>query len=352
VNTDRNQLLASLLQVLCVGALMLASYAILRPFLPALVWATVIVVATWPLLKRLEVICRGRRRLAIALMTLALLLVIVLPITWLLSTLITHMPQLRELVTGWISSPLPPPPSWLSRLPFGDRLVADWQQLAASTPTGMMEQLRPYVLRSVQWMGSHVGDLGSLLLEFALTLVFIVVFYINSDELASWVRRLAHRIGGVRSEESVVLAAETMGAIAAGVVLTALAQAIISGIGLLATGVPAAGVLTSVVFMCCIVQIGTLPVLVPAVVWLFYRGDTGWAVALAVWTAALTIGDGFLRAWLIQRGAKLPFLLIFAGVIGGLLAFGMVGIFIGPILLAAALRLLQAWVDGGEADTP
>jgi predicted PurR-regulated permease PerM len=143
-----------------------------------------------------------------------------------------------------------------------------------------------------------------------------------------------------------------MGAIAAGVVLTALAQAIISGIGLLATGVPAAGVLTSVIFMCCIVQIGTLPVLVPAVVWLFYQGDTGWAVALAVWAAALTIGDGFLRAWLIQRGAKLPFLLIFAGVIGGLLAFGMVGIFIGPILLAAALRLLQAWVDGGEANTP
>jgi predicted PurR-regulated permease PerM len=99
------------------------------------------------------------------------------------------------------------------------------------------------------------------------------------------------------------------------------------------------------------VQLGTLPVLVPAIVWLFYRGDTSWAVALCVWTALLTIGDGLLRAWFIQRGAKLPFLLIFAGVIGGLLAFGVIGIFIGPILLAAAVRLLQAWTEGDTADS-
>ncbi len=346
MNHDRSQLLVSLLQLLCIGALMLASFAVLRPFLPALLWATVIAVATWPLLKWLEALCRGRRRLAITLMTLALALVIALPIVWLLSTLITNMPQLRELVSGWISSPIPAPPAWLSRLPLGERLMAEWQALAASTPTGVTEQLRPYALRAVQWMGSHVGDVGGLLLEFVLTLAFVVMLYIHGGELVIWVRRLAHRIGGVRGEESVVQAAEAMGAIAAGVVLTALAQAIISGVGLLAAGVPATGVLTSVVFICCIVQLGTLPVLVPAIVWLFYRGDTGWAVALCVWTAALTIGDGFLRAWFIQRGANLPFLLIFAGVIGGLLAFGVVGIFVGPILLAAALRLLQAWTEG------
>jgi predicted PurR-regulated permease PerM len=197
-------------------------------------------------------------------------------------------------------------------------------------------------------MGSHIGSLGSLILEFVLTLILVVVLYSNGDALAVWVRQLAHRIGGARAEDSVVLSSETMGAIAAGVVLTALAQAIISGIGLAVAGVPAAGVLTSVVFIFCIIQFGTLPVLIPAVAWLFFRGDIGWAIALAVWTAALTIGDGFLRAWLIQRGAKLPFLLIFAGVIGGLLAFGVVGIFVGPILLAAALRLLNTWVDAGR----
>ena len=351
MNTNQREFINSIVLVLCVGALIASAVAVVWPFLPALVWASIIVVATWPVLKKLEGICQGHRRLAITLMSLALLIVVVLPITWLLSTLITHAPQLKDMVTGWIAGPLPAPPAWLARLPFGDRLTMEWQEVISKTPASLVEQLRPYAMQSVQWMGSHIGSLGSLVLEFVLTLILVVVLYSNGDALAVWVRQLARRIGGTRAEDSVVLSSETMGAIAAGVVLTALAQAVISGIGLAVAGVPAAGVLTSVVFIFCIIQFGTLPVLVPAVAWLFFRGDTGWAIALAVWTAALTIGDGFLRAWLIQRGAKLPFLLIFAGVIGGLLAFGVVGIFVGPILLAAALRLLDTWIDSGRNES-
>ncbi len=348
MTTDRRELIGSIVLVLCIGALVAGAVAVIRPFLPALVWASIIVIATWPVMRRLQVLCNGHRHLAISLMSLGLLIVVVLPVTWLLNTLITHAPQLKDMVSGWIAGPLPAPPAWLVRLPFGDRLTEQWQQVVSQTPASLVEQLRPYVMQSVQWTGTRIGSLGSLLLEFFLTLILVVVLYVHGDMLAAWVRRVARRIGGVRAEESVVLSSETMGAIAAGVVLTALAQAIVGGIGLWMAGVPGAGVLTSVVFIFCIVQLGTLPVLIPAVIWLFFKGDIGWAIALAIWTTALTIGDGFLRAWLIQRGAKLPFILIFAGVIGGLLAFGIVGIFIGPILLAAALRLLNTWVESGH----
>jgi predicted PurR-regulated permease PerM len=351
MNTNQGEFISRVIQVLCLGALIAGAFAVLRPFLPALIWAAIIVVATWPVLLKLQVVCRGHRRLAIALMSLGLLVTFVLPITWLMSTFITHAPQLKDLITDWLAGPLPAPPAWLARLPFGDRMAAEWQVSITRSPESWAEQIRPYALQSVQWLGSHVGSIGSLLLEFLLTLVLIVVLYVHGEAVAEWVRQLAHRVGGARGEESAVLASETMGAIAAGVVGTALAQSVISGMGLWIAGVPAAGVLTSVVFMLCIVQLGTLPVLLPAILWLFWRGDTGWAVALTAWAAALTIGDGFLRAWLIQRGAKLSLLLIMAGVIGGLLAFGVVGIFIGPILLAVALRLLNAWVDNDGAVT-
>jgi predicted PurR-regulated permease PerM len=352
MNSVKSELISAIVLVVCIGALVAGAILVVRPFLPALVWASIIVVATWPLLQRLLALCGGRRRLAISLLSLGLLIAVVLPITWLLVTLITHAPQLKDMVTGWLAGPLPAPPAWLARLPFGDRMALEWQKLVEQTPASLVEYVRPYALQSVQWMGSHIGTLGSLLLEFVLTMILVVALYLHGDALALWVRRVAHRIGGERAEESVVLSSESLGAIAAGVVLTALAQAIVGGLGLLIAGVPGAGLLTSVVFIFCIGQLGVTPVLVPAVVWLFFRGDTGWAVALAIWTVALTTGDGFLRAWLIQRGAKLPFALIFAGVIGGLLAFGVVGIFIGPIVLAAALRLLNAWVESGARPAP
>jgi predicted PurR-regulated permease PerM len=134
-----------------------------------------------------------------------------------------------------------------------------------------------------------------------------------------------------------------MRAIAAGVVLTALAQSVLSGLGLWAAGIPAAGVLTSVMFMLCIMQIGPLPVLIPGVLWLAFQHRIGAVVGLSLFAVLIAGGDAFLRPWLIQRGAKLPFLLVLGGVIGGLLAFGLAGIFVGPILLAVVKRLMERW---------
>jgi predicted PurR-regulated permease PerM len=135
--------------------------------------------------------------------------------------------------------------------------------------------------------------------------------------------------------------------VALGVVLTAIVQSAVTGLGLLIAGVPFAAILTAVTFMLCLAQVGPILVLVPAVTWLYMTGNSGWGTFLAVWSVIVLPMDNILRPMLIKRGANLPLLLVFAGVVGGLIAFGMVGIFIGPVVLAVAFNLVEAWIEQG-----
>jgi len=155
---------------------------------------------------------------------------------------------------------------------------------------------------------------------------------------------------GAGGESAVRLAGQTIRGVALGVVVTALAQAVWGGVGLAIAGVPYAPVLTAVMLLLCIAQIGVIPVLGSAVAWLYWTGDSTWGTVLLVWTILAATMDNFLRPILIKKGANLPLLLVFAGVVGGLLAFGLIGIFVGPVILAVADTLLAAWIDGAGAD--
>jgi predicted PurR-regulated permease PerM len=341
---QRADLVSGALLVLSVAALLVGTLAVLRPFLPALLWAAIIVVATWPIMLHVQRFYGGRRGLAVATMSAGLFVVVVAPVSMLLGTLVTRLPELRELGARLLAGPWPGPPAWVAQLPFGAQLVAQWQKAIAETPAHWTEISKPYIGQSALWVTKHVGTIGGLTLEFIMTLVLVVVLYTHGEEVALLIRRLARRVGGSRGEDSVVLASQAMRAIAAGVVLTALVEAALSGLGLWVVGTPAVGILTSVMFMLCVMQIGPMPVLIPAVLWLLFQGQVGWGVALGVWAVAMSVGEGLLRPWLIQRGARMSFFLILAGVIGGLLAFGVTGIFIGPILLAVVKRLLERWL--------
>ena len=343
-NDQRANLLSNAILLACVAALLWGSLAVLRPFLPSILWASIIVIATWPIMLRVQRFFGGRRGPAVAAMSTGLLIAVVAPVAMLLGTLVTRLPELRDLGVRMLAGPWPGAPAWLLRLPFGAQLTAQWQQIVAQSTEHWAAAVKPYLGKVALWLSQHVGTLGSITLEFLLTLVLVVVFYLHGEPLAIFARRLARRVGGARAEEGALLAGQAMRAIAAGVVLTALAQAVLSGLGLWVAGVPAPGVLTSVMFMLCVMQIGPMPVLLLGALWLISQHQTGWGSALVVWAILMAIGDNFLRPWLIQRGAKLPFILVLGGVIGGLLAFGLAGIFIGPILLAVVKRLVERWV--------
>jgi predicted PurR-regulated permease PerM len=345
MNEQRSQLISNAIVLACVAALLWGVLAVLRPFLSALVWAAIIVVATWPIMLRVERLFGGHRGLAVTAMSSGLFVAVVGPVALLLGTLITSLPELRDLGARLLAGPWPEPPAWLERMPYGAELSTQWQQAAARTPDYWVGVVTPYIGKAALWLSQHVGTIGSVTVDFLLTLILVVVFYLHGEALAKWTRRLAKRVGGVRGVESAVLAAQSMRAIAEGVVVTALVEAILSGLGLWVVGIPAAAVLTSVMFMLCVMQIGPMPVLIPGVLWLLFQQHVGWGIALAVWAVLMSVGDGILRPWLIQRGAKLPFMLVVVGVIGGLLAFGVTGIFVGPMLLAVVQRLMERWMS-------
>ncbi|MGH7165980.1 MAG: AI-2E family transporter, partial [Nitrospiraceae bacterium] len=175
--------------------------------------------------------------------------------------------------------------------------------------------------------------------------VIAAILFAAGETAATGVRRFGRRLAGAQGENSVRLAGRAIRGVALGVVVVAIGQAVLGGIGLAVAGVPFAAILTAVLFLLCVVQIGPAPVLVGAIAWLYWTGSPGWATALLIWTIVVETLDNVVRPILITKGADLPLLLIFAGVVGGLIAFGLVGIFVGPVVLAVAYTLLGAWVS-------
>jgi predicted PurR-regulated permease PerM len=334
------------LAVLFIAILIGFSFWILRPFLGAIVWATMIVVATWPLMVAVQARLWGKRALAVTVMTLALLLVLVVPLSLAIGTIVAN----ADTIAGWAKSlatfKVPPPPEWLGRLPvLGGKAVLAWEQVAAAGIEELAAEAAPYAGSVTRWFVAEVGSFGMVFVQFLLTIVIAAIMYANGERAAAGVRRFGRRLAGPRGEDSIRLAGQAIRGVALGVVVTALAQSVAGGIGLAVAGVPFAAILTAVMFMLAIAQLGPLLVLAPAVVWVYWSGSTGWGTFLLIWTVAVGTMDNFLRPILIKKGANLPLLLIFAGVIGGLMAFGLIGIFVGPVVLAVGYTLLDAWVS-------
>lgn len=346
----RSDLTRVTLAVLFLAGLIGTSLWILRPFLPAVVWAAMLVIATWPLMRKVQMRLWNSRALAVTVMTVILLLVFVAPLWLAIGTIVDN----TGLIVGWAesvaSSGLPPPPTWLAELPLvGARAVSAWQEADDAGVRELLQKAMPYAGTVTQWFVAAVGSFGMVLVQFLLTVVVAAIMYAKGERVAATVIRFGARLAGARGEQAVLLAGQAIRGVALGVVVTALLQAAVGGIGLAIAGVPFASVLSAVMFMLCIAQIGPAPVLLPAVIWMFAMDDPGWAVFLLV-CSILAVGmDNILRPILIRRGADLPLLLILAGVIGGLIAFGLIGIFLGPVILAVGYTLLDAWIAEGDA---
>jgi predicted PurR-regulated permease PerM len=191
-----------------------------------------------------------------------------------------------------------------------------------------------------------------MMVEFLLTVIISAVLYATGDKAARGIRLFARRLGGQNGEDAVILAAKAVRGVALGVVVTALIQALLGGIGLMVAGIPAVAILTALIFILCIAQMGPALVLIPVIVWLYWQGENLWGSPMIVWGVFVGTIDNFIRPVLIKKGADLPLILIFAGVIGGLIAFGVVGLFIGPVMLAVTYTLLEAWVSQGGDEEP
>jgi predicted PurR-regulated permease PerM len=328
----------------------------MRPFLGPAVWATMVVVATWPVMLRVQSRLWNRRGLAVTVMSLLLLLLFVVPLMAAIVTIVGNADRLADwarIATTW--RPPEQAPAWLVGLPMvGSTLAELWPRLADLGASDLLQKLTPYAGNLTRWFVAEVGGIGVLLVQFLATVAIAAVLYALGEDAAELARKLARRLAGDRGVGAVELAGGAIRGVALGVGVTAIVQAVMGGLGLAVAGVPFAGLLTAVMFMLCIAQVGPVPVLLPAAIWMFWQGDTAWGVALVVWSVVVGSLDNVLRPMLIRMGADLPLLLIFAGVIGGLFTFGLVGIFVGPVLLAVGWTLMDAWVseDAGDPKGP
>jgi len=335
------------LAVIFIGILIASSFWILRPFLTSIVWASIIVVATWPVLVRLHLRLGGRRGLAVAIMTVAILLVVLVPLTLAVLTIVKNAEDITARVRLLVSVTLSSPPQWLEHIPLqGEKLAAKWREFSALNPDERASLVTPYARTVLQWFIAQAGSIGMTMLYFLLTTIIAAIMYAKGEVVRSGVLRFAGRLAGTQGEEVALLAAKAVRGVALGVILTALIQTALGGVGLFITGVPAAALLSAVMFMLCLAQVGPALVLVPAVIWLYWQDNTLWGSILLIFTILTLAIDNVVRPVLIKKGADLPLLLIFAGVIGGLIAFGIIGLFIGPVILAVSYTLLKAWVKG------
>ncbi|WJD68604.1 AI-2E family transporter [Pseudomonas asiatica] len=341
-----------LVQILLL-ALLGAGLWVMAPFISALLWGAILAFASWPLMRLLTRALGGRETLAASLLTTAWILIVALPLVWLGFNLADHIRDATAFVRDVQVDGLPDAPAWLGGIPLvGERLVSWWQSLDQQG-AALLASVKPHLGQVGNWLLARSAQIGSGVLELTLSLVFVFFFYRDGPRLSAFVLRLLHRLMGDRAEYYLELVAGTVQRVVNGVIGTAAAQGVLALIGFLIAGVPGAIVLGLVTFMLSLIPMGPPLAWIPATGWLVWKGEYGMAVFLGVWGTFIISGvDNVLKPYLISRGGNLPLVIVLLGVFGGLIAFGFIGLFIGPTLLAVGYSLLLDWSRNAVQQPP
>jgi predicted PurR-regulated permease PerM len=327
-----------------LAVLVAGVYLVLQPFLSAIAWAAILVATTWPVFHWM-VSRAGRPVIAATMMTLLILTVVVAPFVIVGSTLAENADRLGEFARGVIARGPPEPPAWIGKIPLiGERASAYWSTLAHDTG-GLLDELRRFVepLRGFAFRAGAV--VGEGLLQLTLSVLIAFFFYRDGEAIMARVRAAVMRISPMRGEHMLGVARETTRAVVYGILGTALAQGVLMAIGLYIAGFKAAPLLGLVTFFLSPVPIGPPLVWIPAGLYLIFGLDqTAWGIFVLAWGFFIVSSvDNVLKPILISRGSDLPFMLVMLGVFGGVVAFGFIGVFLGPVLLALAFMLIKEW---------
>jgi predicted PurR-regulated permease PerM len=327
-----------------VLALLLAGCLwVMLPFVSALLWAVVLSYSSWPLYRRLLKGLGGRRTIAAALMTLAMVCVILLPFVIVGLTLADNVKQLTTATQRWLDAGPPDPPAWLAEVPIvGASVTAEWQGIAGDSAKLLAEAKR-IVEPASSWALKAGLKLGHGVLELALSI--LITFFLLRDGVSAAERLTTSvgRIAGERGHHLLGIAGNTVRGVVYGILGTALVQAMMAGLGFLIAGVPGAALLALLTFFLSVVPVGPPIVWLPAAFWLFHQGAPGWGIFMLIWGVGVSTVDNFVKPWLISQGSAMPFILILFGVLGGALGFGFIGVFLGPTLLAVGYRVIEEW---------
>lgn len=336
--------------IVAVALLALGCLVVLRPFVSAILWAMVLAYTTWPLLLRLERRMKGRRTLAAFVMVLLITMVMVLPFIVVGVKLADNVSRIEDLFR-FLQGGLPPvAPEWLTGLPWiGTAIESAWPGFVQDTGW-ISNTLKSFGLGAGKWLLANSVDFGKGIMQLVLSVVIVFVLYRDGEQITERLAAGAQRIIGDRSQHLLSVAGNTVRSVVYGIIGTALVQAIVAGIGFWVAGVPSPFLLGLLTFVLGLIPAGPPFVWVPAALWLFHAGHTGWGIFMAIWGVVVISGiDNVIRPYLICRGSNLPFIIVLLGAIGGVIAFGFIGLFLGPVLLAVGHALVREFTANRKA---
>ena len=353
-----------IVQITAIVLLALGCLVVLQPFLGAVIGAGILCFSTWPIYSYVERQVGGRRWLASLLMTLLIVVVLVVPLALIALSMRDDVPVLMDKLREVLEGGLPPPPAWVKSIPlFGEQLETGWRELTESRDQliAMLRRLADPTRKALVATGLIIAE-G--VVQFLLIAFISYFFYRDGLVLVEALRNAMSRVAGDLTERLMGVIGGTITGVVYGIVGTGLAQGVAALIGFWIAGVPGAVMLGSLTFILSIVPAGPPLIWLGATAWLAYNDMPGWAVFMALWGFFVVSGiDNIVKPLLISRGASLPFVLVLLGVLGGVLAFGFVGIFLGPTLLAVGFNLVRRWTERragplppaseeGKADSP
>ena len=326
-----------------LGLLLYLALTLIQPFISIVIWSVIIAVALYPIFARLARMLGGREKLAAVLLTILNLLIVIGPVTWMALDLIESVSAISERV-NWHELAIPPPPDSVKSWPLlGEEIHRVWA-LAVSNTREVLAKIYPY-LRPVGGAALTIAaGTGMSVLTFLISVIVAGFLFVSAPPLVHAMKRLAKKLEAERGEEFVSLAGATIRTVSRGVVGIAALQALLAGIGLAVAGIPAASLLTFVILILGIIQIGPSIVIIPLVIWSWFSMDTGAAILFTAYMVPVNLIDNALRPFLLGQGLKTPMLVILLGVLGGTISYGITGLFLGPIILAVFWELLMAWI--------
>lgn len=348
MNNSKFRLIDSIVTIGSISVIGIWCFILLRPFIILILWATILAVAFYPLFEWLKNRLGGRKNLAATLIALMSIVIILGPVALMVKTLIENINNLaNSVITKQFV--LPPPPENLDKLPFiGDYINNIWQ-LASVNIIDALEILEPQLKELATYLLPITANTGLGFITFLFAIIISAFLMINAKALNRKLIRFICRITPNRGQEFISLASSTLRNIIRGVMGIAIIQTSIVGIGLIIAGIPSAGLLTFLCLVLTIIQLGPGLVVFPTIIFAWIQMNTWSALIFSIWMFSSTLVDNLLKPILMARGLSIPMIVIIIGVFGGTIVHGIIGLFIGPVVLSLGYELVSMWTKENQS---
>jgi predicted PurR-regulated permease PerM len=339
-----SRVLEATIRIGIVALLAFWCFQIVRPFLIPVIWGIIIAVAVFPAYERLEPVLGGRRRLAATLITLLMFIVLLIPTVMLAETLVDGARLLASQIQAETLG-VPPPPESVASWPIIGQSLDQFWRTASENLAYAIKPITPQLKALGSWLLNHAAGAGLGILQFVAAIIISGVLLAFSQAGGQTARTLGVRLAGDRGVDFINVAEATVRSVARGILGVALIQSLLAGLGFLVVGIPGAGLWALIALFFGVIQIGIFPVTLPILIYVFATADIVTAVIFLIWSIFVSTIDNVLKPMLLGRGVKAPMLIIFVGSIGGFISAGIIGLFIGAVVLALGYELFTTWLS-------